>query len=139
MLPVTHVSGTAFIIEDMCSGGTTAGILTWINHQESMNRYHPFIDESSIADLNALLGSTTRRRHFQRKEAGIRVALFYYDFTGEKHILVLFGDRKYNYYSIVDFSYKTRVYVENKCRLQEEKDKLERIIMVIENATMDQP
>ena len=47
--------------------------------------------------------------------------------------MILYGDKEYNYYCMVNYSFKTHKYVEYKCRSQEEKDKLETIITVLEH------
>ncbi len=99
-----------------------------------MKRYHLLNNESSLTDLNTLLRLTKKKRLFPRKEAGIRVAFFYYDYSGKKHYLVLFGDREYDYYSIVDYNLKTQVNVEYICQSQKEKEALERIITTLEHA-----
>lgn len=61
----TQVSGPIYIIEDMHYGGTTAEIRAWINHQESMKRYHLLNNESSLTDLNTLLRLTKKKRLFR--------------------------------------------------------------------------
>lgn len=132
MLPAVHISGPVYIIEDIYWGGTTVGLTSFMKSQEAMNHYHVFSDDSTINDLNSLLGSMKKVRHSQRKEVGVRIALSYNNNTGEKHYLILYGDKEYSYYCMVDYNFKTNVYIEYKCRSQEEKEKLETIITVLE-------
>lgn len=134
MLPVDQISGPIYIIEDMWPGGTTAYVTSRIRDQEENNQFRVFNDENTICELNTLLESLKKTRHFQRKEVGVRIALFYHDDSaGVKHYLILYGDKEYNYYCMVNYSFKTHKYVEYKCRSQEEKDKLETIITVLEH------
>ena len=48
--------------------------------------------------------------------------------------MILYGDKEYNYYCMVNHNYKTHKYIEYKCRSQEEKEKLEIIITKLERA-----